>query len=88
MEESERVEDEVLEKVASVLGVPAEAIKGFNEETFLNIISNTFNSNDTSTLNVINFQPNFNPMEKIVELYERLLASEREKVELLKGQIK
>lgn len=88
MEQSEKVEDEVLEKVASVLGVPAEAIKGFNEETFLNIISNTFNSNDTSTLNAINFQPNFNPMEKIVELYERLLASEREKVELLKGQIK
>ncbi len=88
MEQSEKVEDEVLEKVASVLGVPAEAIKGFNEETFLNIISNTFNSNDTSTLNAINIQPNFNPMEKIVELYERLLASEREKVELMRGQIK
>ncbi|MEO4931727.1 transcriptional regulator, partial [Bacteroides thetaiotaomicron] len=26
----------------------------------------------------------FNPLDKIVELYERLLQSEREKIELLK----
>ena len=49
----------------------------------MNIISNTFNSNDTSTLNAINLQPTFNPVDKVVELYERLLEAEKEKVAYL-----
>jgi transcriptional regulator with XRE-family HTH domain len=92
IEQSAEVEDSALEKIAKALGVPADAIKNFNDDAVLNIISNTFTSNDTSTLNAINFQPSFNPIDKIVELYnekitllERLLASEREKIELLKN---
>ncbi|MDQ1142428.1 helix-turn-helix domain-containing protein [Pedobacter agri] len=93
LEQSEGIEDSTLEKVAKVLGVTAEGIKNFNEETVLNIISNTFTSNDSSTINAINIQPTFNPLDKLMEaleankeLYERLLASEREKVEILKGR--
>lgn len=88
LEQSEEIEDSTLEKVAKVLGVSAEGIKNFNEETVLNIISNTFTStsNDTSTINVVNVHPTFNAIDKVVELYERLLASEREKVEMLKGK--
>lgn len=82
IEQSEKIEDEVLEKIANALGVSAESIKRFSEEAVFTNISNTFN--DTSYL--INYQ--FNPVEKIVELYERLLQSEREKVELLKNQSK
>lgn len=84
IEQSESVEDEALEKIAKVLGVTSEAVKNFNEDTILNVISNTFTSNDSSTLNAINLQPTFNPIDKVVELYERLLQSEREKLELLK----
>ena len=80
IEQSEKVEDEVLDKIASALGVSSDGIKKFSEEAIFTNISNTFN--DTSYL--INYQ--FNPVEKIVELYERLLQSEREKVELLKNQ--
>ncbi len=90
MEQSAQIEDEVLEKVAAVLGVPAAGIKEFSEEAVFNIISNTFHnsSSDSSTLiaSSLNYQPTFNTVEKIVELYERLLASEREKIELLKKQ--
>ncbi len=59
-----------------------DAIKSFNEEAAYNIIGNTVTNND----NVAFFQynPTFNPLDKVVELYERLIASEREKVELLK----
>lgn len=79
LEQSETVEAEKLEQVAKVLGVTPEGIKNFSEETVFNIISNTFNSNDESTLNAINIQPSFNPIDKVVELYERLLAAEQEK---------
>lgn len=88
MEQSEQLEEEALEKIAKVLGVPAAAIKEFNEEAVFNIISNTFHnsSSDSSTLisSSLNYQPTFNTVEKIVELYERLLASEREKLEMLR----
>lgn len=91
IEQSPEVEDLALEKIAQALGVTADAIKGFTEEAVFNIISNTFTSHDTSTLNAINFQPSFNPIDKIVELYnekvallERLLQSEKEKNDLLK----
>ena len=92
IEQSAEVEDLALEKIAQALGVTAEAIRGFTEEAVFNIISNTFHnsSTDNSTLiaSSMNYQPTFNTVEKIVELYERLLASEREKVELLKNQSK
>jgi transcriptional regulator with XRE-family HTH domain len=93
IEQSADVDGEALEKISKILGVPADAIKNFNDDAVLNIISNTFTSQDTSTLNAINFQPSFNPIDKIIELYnekivllERLLESEREKNEILKGQ--
>jgi hypothetical protein len=40
---------------------------------------NTFNENSSAVAQHIN------PIEKIVELYERLLKSERKKIEILKG---
>ncbi|HEY0896237.1 MAG TPA: helix-turn-helix transcriptional regulator [Sphingobacteriaceae bacterium] len=83
MEQSAHIEDDVLEKVAKILGVPASGIKEFSEEAVFNIISNNFSDNSS---NNNNYLCTINPLEKIVELYERLLASEREKVELLKKQ--
>ncbi|MFA6278280.1 MAG: helix-turn-helix transcriptional regulator [Pedobacter sp.] len=89
LEQSEEIEDSTLEKVAKVLGVTAEAIKNFNEETVFNIIGNTYNDNSAS----LNFMCTFNPLERLMqaldankELYERLLASEQEKVEILKNK--
>jgi len=95
LEQSEDIEDATLEKVAKALGVSTEAIKQYSDEAVFNVISNTFNntSSDNSTLiaSALNYQPSFNAVDKIVALYdekiallERLLASEKEKVELLK----
>jgi transcriptional regulator with XRE-family HTH domain len=90
IEQSETVEEQILEQIAQILGVPVEGIKNFSEEAVFNIIANTFNntSNDNSSLiaSSLNYQPTFNTIEKIVELYERLLQSEREKIEMLKGR--
>jgi transcriptional regulator with XRE-family HTH domain len=91
IEQSAEIEDEALEKIAKVLGLPAEAIKKFNEEAVINIIASTVNNHDQSAS--VFFNPTFNPIEKIVELYdekvallERLLLAEKEKNEVLKGK--
>ena len=90
LEQSHEIEDSTLEKIANVLGVTPQAIKEYSDEAVFNIISNTFHntSSDNSTLiaSSLNYQPTFNTIEKIVELYERLLASEKEKVELFKNK--
>jgi len=91
IEQSAEVEDEALERIAKVLGLPAEAIKKFNEEAVINIIASTVNNHDQSAS--VFFNPTFNPIEKIIELYdekvallERLLESEREKIHLLNNR--
>lgn len=93
MESSEVVEDELLERVAKVLGVPVEGIKNFSEEAVFNIIGNTVTNHDNASM--FSYYPTFNPIDKLMQaleenkaLYERLLKSEQEKVELLKQQIK
>ncbi|MFC5284236.1 helix-turn-helix transcriptional regulator [Pedobacter alpinus] len=90
LEQSEEIEEEVLEQIAKILGVTKEALENFNEEAMFNIINNTFHntSSDNSTLiaSSVNYQPTFNTIEKIVELYERLLQAEKDKNDLLKGK--
>ena len=88
LEQRESIDPSLLLEISKVLEVPVEAIKNFNDEAALNIISNTFN--DHSTLNGFLYNPTFNPIDKLVEvidenknLYERLLQAEREKNELL-----
>ncbi|MET3531818.1 XRE family transcriptional regulator [Chryseobacterium flavum] len=87
LEQKEMVESDILTQVAQILKVPVEAIENFDEEQAVNIISNTFTSNDTSTLNAINVQPTFNPLDKMVELYERMLEQQREMIEKLEKLI-
>ena len=81
LEQKETIEDDLLQQVAKVLKVPVEAIKNFDEEKAINIIGNTVTNHDNSA--VVNFYPTFNPIDKIVELYDALVKSEKEKVELL-----
>lgn len=90
IEQSETIEEDVLEKIAQALGLPADAIKNFSEEAVINIISSTLHN----TSGLVNYNPSFtfNPIEKIVELYdekiellERLLKAEKEKYDLIKG---
>ncbi|MCF0069792.1 helix-turn-helix transcriptional regulator [Dyadobacter sp. CY261] len=91
IEQSETVDEQILEQIANILGVSAEGIKNFSEEAVFNIISNTFNNE--SVAYVENYKCTFNPLDKLIEayeenrkLYERLLQSEREKVEFLKNK--
>ncbi|WP_129020322.1 helix-turn-helix transcriptional regulator [Edaphocola flava] len=88
LEQKETIELPVLQQVAAILHLPIEAIKNFDEEQAVNVISNTFTSNDTSTLNAVNLQPTFNPLDKMVELYERMLQQQKEMIDRLEALIK
>lgn len=81
IENSESVDEEKLEQIAAALGVTSEAIKNFSEEAVINYFNNNFYDNSQSTVG--NNLCTFNPLDKVVELYERLLQAEREKVALL-----
>lgn len=83
LEQKELIEEELLSQVAKVLKVPVEAIKNFDENAAVSVIANTFTSNDNSTLNAVNNYCSFNPIDKIIELYEALVKSEKEKIELM-----
>lgn len=82
IEQSAEVDEDALAKIANVLGLTPDAVKAFTEEAVFNIISNTFQD---SSSNNNNYMCTINPLEKVIELYERLLQSEREKIELLKN---
>lgn len=86
IEASEIVDEEKLKAIAEVLGISVEAIKNFSEEAVLNIIGNTYN--DSSVVNGNAYNCNFNPLDKVVELYERLVQAEKDKVEYLEKLLK
>ncbi|UTN05462.1 helix-turn-helix transcriptional regulator [Flavobacterium bizetiae] len=81
IENSETIDEEKLKAIAEVLGVTVEGIKNFSEEAVLNIIGNTINNHDNASS--FNYSCTFNPLDKVVELYERLVLAEKEKVEYL-----
>ncbi|TDE51429.1 helix-turn-helix domain-containing protein [Flavobacterium sp. GT3P67] len=90
IEASETIEEEKLIEVAKALGVTTEAIKNFSEEAMINYF-NTFTDTDFSNSQGAfghNHQCTFNPLDKVVELYERLVQAEKDKVEYLEKLLK
>lgn len=85
LEQRETLDAPTLDKVAKALGVTPETIKSFDEENAINFISNTFNQsglfNRDCTLN-------FNPIDKIIELYERMLKEKDILIEKLMSEKK
>jgi len=84
IEQQEEIEEALLEQIAEALGVTPEVIKNFDDDKITYIINHQYNIynneiKDNATNNFV-----FNPIEKIAELYERLLKTEREKNELFK----
>jgi len=101
LESKEKIEDDLLSEIAKALKVPEEAIRNFDEETAIyNIQHNYQGATAALGQNITYTDCAINPIEKWVEtldqlkvvldkneaLYERLLKSEQEKVELLKGK--
>jgi len=88
-EQTPQLDDETLDKIAAALNISVDAIKNFSEEGTFNIIANTFTDfKDNAVASAMNYYPTFNAMDKIVELFERLLKAEQEKVQLLQEVLK
>ncbi|MGN6491644.1 MAG: helix-turn-helix domain-containing protein [Agriterribacter sp.] len=83
LESKETIDDGILEEVARILKFPAELFRTFDEEKPVNIVSNTFTSHDTSTMNAINPYCTFNPLDKMVETYENMIQLQKEVIGLL-----
>jgi transcriptional regulator with XRE-family HTH domain len=84
LEQKEALDAKQIEEIAKILKVSPDIIKYMTDDAANNFI-NTFNDHSG-----FNFQCTFNPLDKYVEameankvLYERMLASEKEKYEML-----
>ena len=88
LESQEELDSDTLNKIAKVLNIPVDAIKSYNDDIAVNFISSTFNEQSAV------YQYNFNPIDKIVQLYEekialyeRLLKAAEDKNSLLERQL-
>ncbi|MFV5700151.1 helix-turn-helix domain-containing protein [Flavobacterium sp. ZT3R17] len=88
IEASETIDEEKLQAIAEVLGVSAEAIKNYSDETVLNNIQNNYEGSVINSGPTVNHNCTFNPLDKVVELYERLVQAEKDKVEYLEKLLK
>ena len=86
LEKKAQISDDILKRVAKALNIPVDAIKNFNDEAAVNVISNTIR--DSSFLACYHcHQPTFNQIDKLVEMMERLLKVEQEKSALLEKML-
>ena len=87
MEQTEKIEDEKLKTIAGALGVTEEGLKNFSEEKVLYNTNNFYENCGITATNISANTENINnfPIEKTIELFEKLLEKERQKYEKVKG---
>ena len=90
-EKKETLEQEILDKIAVALNIPVEAITELDNAASINIVSSTLYDKAGSIFN----NPTFNPIDKVIELYneknalyERMLKEKDSVIELLKEIVK
>ncbi|WP_233589255.1 DUF677 domain-containing protein [Gynurincola endophyticus] len=89
LEQKETVEPALLQEVARILKFPVELFSTFNEDQPVNIVRNTFTDSFNDSKNAFASYNNctFNPLDKMVELYERMLRQQKEMIEKLEKLI-
>lgn len=90
LEQKDVIEDPLLQKISEVLKIPVEAFQNFDEEQAVNVIANTYSFQDfkdNAVASGFSYQPSFNPIDKMVELYERMLQQQKEMIDKLEKLI-
>lgn len=79
-------DEELLKHIAQALEVSPEALSNTDFNSAINVIVNS--TYDYSTGSQINYNPVFNPLEKLIELFEKEKAELRAEIEKLKNNQK
>ncbi len=90
LEQKETIALETISQVAQILKVPWQAIQNLDDESAIEIIANTFAKQEQPSSDInhaIHQPPQFNPLDKIVELYERMLHQQQEMIDRLEKLI-
>jgi transcriptional regulator with XRE-family HTH domain len=72
LEQKEKIDNDILEQVAAILKIPAEAIRNFDEEQAINVISNTFQ--DQAFFGSSFETYNNNPIDRLMQLHDEKIA--------------
>ncbi|HVB04212.1 MAG TPA: helix-turn-helix transcriptional regulator [Chitinophagaceae bacterium] len=81
IEQTALLDEQTLLLVSGALGVNPETIRNFDPDSAINLINNIHDNKFDNSSTAMIYQQ-FNPLEKIIELYERLLKMEREMIQL------
>jgi transcriptional regulator with XRE-family HTH domain len=87
LEQKQTIEAALLAQISEALKIPVEAFQNFDEEQAVNVIANTFNERSFENAFANNCTFNFNPLDKMVELYERMLQQQKEMIDKLEKLI-
>ena len=77
LEQKDVIEADMLRQISNALKIPVEAFQNFDEEQAVNVIANTYSFQDfkdNAVASGFSYQPSFNPVDKIVELYDEKIA--------------
>ncbi len=77
LEQKDVIEDNLLKQISAVLKIPVEAFQNFDAEQAVNVIANTYSFQDfkdNAVASGFSYQPTFNPVDKIVQLYDEKIA--------------
>ncbi len=87
MEQTEQIDDERLKNIAEALGVTEDGLKNFHEERVIYNTNNFYENCGVTSTAISGNTENFNnfPIEKTIELFEKLLEKERKKFEKVKA---
>lgn len=87
IEGSEEVDNKRLVEIAKALEVTVEAIENFSEESVFNFFNNFYDNSASNGQGASGPIFTFNPLDKMVELYERLVLAEKELVQAEKSKV-
>ena len=84
LEMQEKIDDEILQKIAQQLNTTVEILKNFDEEKAINIVSNTFQGEKSAG---VMYNSTFNPLDKVVELYDLIIKEKDERIKFLEQSL-
>lgn len=78
----------VLQKISDAMNIPVAVFQNFNNEQTMTIISNTFQDGAIAYARAENIQCTYDPADKVIDLYERMLKEKEEVIKRLEELVR